>query len=286
MGGMKFGKPVAIARAERWLKDLELADSYGGPAPEGQMARQTKREVAEVIQGLLELKRPRPLPSQTQQDLKDRIVCVLQERGESLLDDRGVDHEVCKEIAAEIVEGASPREHKRDECYSVHVYASVRVKVCGVSADLLPEAAIKYVEDRIDLSRLFDRESNQVPAGTLTDHQLWIDHVEYAEGIEGFLVDHPNDPEYQKSTFYDQDGKTPVQGDPARVVIVVEGGNVQSILKDRAQVSVAVLDHDNQKEAGKLPPNWTIEDAFREADQVELDPMLRQSEEGWKKSYS
>ncbi len=286
MGGMKFGTPMAIAKAERWLKELELSESYGGPAPEGQAARDTKREVAELIQGLLELKRPKPLPLQTHQDLKERIEYVLQQRGESLLDDRGVDQEVCREIAKEIVEGASPREHKRDECYAVHVYALVRVKVCGVSADLKPEAAIQYVEDALDMNRLFDRAANQVPVGSLTSQQAWIDYVEWAEGIEGFLVDHPNDPDYQKSTFYDQDGKTPVAGDPARVVVVVEGGNIQAILKDRAQVDVAVLDHDNQKEAGKLPPDWTIEDAFREADQVELDPMLQQSEEGWKKSYS
>jgi hypothetical protein len=52
--------------------------------------------------------------------------------------------------------------------FDVHIYAVYRVKVCGVEADS-PEAAAKYACDHTDLH-------------TATP-------VEYAEEIQGFLVD-------------------------------------------------------------------------------------------------
>ena len=74
--------------------------------------------------------------------------------------------------------------------YEVHIYAIVRVKVVDVEAESQQEA-IRNAEARCDLYALFqqnDREPN----------------TEYAEDIDGFLVDEVGDEEHEHSRWYDK----------------------------------------------------------------------------------
>ena len=77
--------------------------------------------------------------------------------------------------------------------YHVHLYPIVRVLVRDVEAESQVEA-IKKAESRVDLTRLF-RHRALPPASVAS--------VEYADGIDGFLVDEDGDTKYEKSTFYD-----------------------------------------------------------------------------------
>lgn len=257
-------------KAREWLDNWALAEDD---------VRDAQRRVAGLIKGLLDHQTDRPAESKPIQVpagevLEERIVSVLLDRGESLWNDSGVDHGVAREIAREVVTGTPPNHAERDKHYAVHVYALVRVKVCGVDPKLNPKDALNAAENAIDFSRLFDRDANQVPSSAVIGSRMWIDHVEWAESNSGFLVDFPNDPKYDKSTFFDADGFTPVDGTEPRVVVVVEGGNVQAVLKDRPGVAVAVFDKDKLA-GGKLPRGWSINQMFRGADKVELDPLFK-----------
>ena len=75
--------------------------------------------------------------------------------------------------------------------YHVHLYPIVRVLVRDVEADSQVEA-IKKAEELVDLDRLF--------AGLGGPH---VASMEYADGIDGFLVDEDGDTEYGRSTCYD-----------------------------------------------------------------------------------
>mgnify|MGYP001558073700 CR=1 FL=1 len=75
--------------------------------------------------------------------------------------------------------------------YHVHLYPIVRVLVSEVEAET-PEAAIKQAEALVDLRRLF--------SGLDGPHVV---STEYADDMDGFLVDEGGDPEHLKSTFYD-----------------------------------------------------------------------------------
>ena len=77
--------------------------------------------------------------------------------------------------------------------YNVHIYPIVRVQVREVEAET-PEAAIKQAEALVDLHRLFAGDSPAHPH---------IVSIEYADDMDGFLVDEAGDPEHLKSTFYD-----------------------------------------------------------------------------------
>jgi len=74
--------------------------------------------------------------------------------------------------------------------YDVHIYATVRVKVCGVEADSQAEA-IKKAEAQTDLYDTLGEPGH----GT-----------EYAEEITGFLVDEDGDTEYHNTRYYDEKG--------------------------------------------------------------------------------
>jgi hypothetical protein len=74
--------------------------------------------------------------------------------------------------------------------YDVHIYATVRVKVCGVEANSQAEA-MKKAEEQTDLYETI----GNCPG------------TDYAEEITGFLVDEAGDTEYHKTRYYNQDGK-------------------------------------------------------------------------------
>ena len=75
--------------------------------------------------------------------------------------------------------------------YHVHLYPIVRVLVSEVEAET-PEAAIKQAEALVDLYKLF--------SGLGGAHVV---SIEYADVMDGFLVDEAGGPERLKSTFYD-----------------------------------------------------------------------------------
>jgi hypothetical protein len=68
--------------------------------------------------------------------------------------------------------------------YHVHVYPVVRVLVPDIEVDS-PEEACQKAEQALDLDHLFQ------PG------------VEYADDIDGFLVDEVGDTEHQRLTWYD-----------------------------------------------------------------------------------
>ncbi len=71
--------------------------------------------------------------------------------------------------------------------YDVHLYAVVRVKVCGVEAASQLEA-IEEAENETDLMRRFEGRDQ-----------------EYSEEISHYLVDEAGDEEHLKTRWYHQD---------------------------------------------------------------------------------
>lgn len=71
--------------------------------------------------------------------------------------------------------------------YTVHVYPVVRVAVTGIEAASQEEAMEKA--DKTDFHAIFDHLG---------------DNIEYAEDIDCFHVDEENDPEYERSAWYDK----------------------------------------------------------------------------------
>ena len=79
--------------------------------------------------------------------------------------------------------------------YHVHLYPIVRVLVRDVEAES-QEEAIKKAERMVDLHQLF-RHRALPPASVAS--------VEYADGMDGFLVDEDGDNEHERSTWYEND---------------------------------------------------------------------------------
>ncbi len=75
--------------------------------------------------------------------------------------------------------------------YDVHIYPIVRVKVFGVEADSQVEA-IKKAETVFDFDQLLNHYYSDV-------------EVEYADDIDGFLVDEQGDERHERSQFYDKE---------------------------------------------------------------------------------
>jgi hypothetical protein len=75
--------------------------------------------------------------------------------------------------------------------YHVHLYPVVCVTVRDVDADSQVEA-IKKAEELVDLDKLFAGLGGP-----------YVASMQYADKIDGFLVDEEGDTEYQKSTWYD-----------------------------------------------------------------------------------
>jgi hypothetical protein len=80
--------------------------------------------------------------------------------------------------------------------YDVHIFAIVRVKVAGISAESQAEA-IDKAENSVDLYRILDN-----PGG------VGVQGTEFADGISHYLVDEVGDSTYRQSRFYEPDGKT------------------------------------------------------------------------------
>ena len=78
--------------------------------------------------------------------------------------------------------------------YHVHVYAIVRVLVPDVEAENQEEAC-KKAEQMVDLHQLFEQMHFDPPVG----------YVEFADDLDGFLVDEDGDTEHERSTGYDKD---------------------------------------------------------------------------------
>ena len=76
--------------------------------------------------------------------------------------------------------------------YHVHVYPIVRVLVRDVEAESQEEAC-KKAESMVDLNQLFTN---------IAGHNVYS--VEYADDIDGFLVDEDGDTEHNLSTWYDK----------------------------------------------------------------------------------
>lgn len=121
--------------------------------------------------------------------------------------------------------------------YHVHLYPIVRVLVRDVEADSQVEA-IKKAESRVDLTRLF-RHRALPPASVAS--------VEYADGIDGFLVDEDGDTNHERSTYYDNEYRP--EGVPVaeqRVVVVFIEGGVASNVEHPDDVDVHIIDFDTE----------------------------------------
>jgi hypothetical protein len=77
--------------------------------------------------------------------------------------------------------------------YHVHLYPIVCVTVRDVEAESQVDA-IKKAEDLVDLDRLF--------AGLGGPH---VASIQYADGLDGFLVDEDGDTEHERSTCFDME---------------------------------------------------------------------------------
>ena len=77
--------------------------------------------------------------------------------------------------------------------YTVHLYPIVRVTVRDVEAASQVEA-IKKAEEMVDLHKLF---------ANLAGHNVYS--IEYADDLDGFLVDEDGDPDHERSTYYDKE---------------------------------------------------------------------------------
>jgi hypothetical protein len=77
--------------------------------------------------------------------------------------------------------------------FHVHLYPVVRVLIPNIVADSQLEA-IKMAEELVDLNKLF--------------HGLvgfYVASIEYADEMDGFLVDEEGDMEHKNSTYYDNE---------------------------------------------------------------------------------
>lgn len=85
--------------------------------------------------------------------------------------------------------------------YNVHIYPVVRVRVDGVEAGSQQEA-IDKAERGVDLYGLLLRDN---PIKQHTD-EYEVAVVEYADNIDGFVVDEVSDEEYRHTGHYDKHG--------------------------------------------------------------------------------
>ncbi|GEM_PF-3459221 len=87
--------------------------------------------------------------------------------------------------------------------HNVHLYAVVRVKVCGVDADS-HQQAIAHAQDAVDLDALLN-QTLIGPQTTEAELRETVTTIEYADEIVGALVDEHGDEEFLNSTAYHQD---------------------------------------------------------------------------------
>ena len=85
--------------------------------------------------------------------------------------------------------------------YDVHIYAIVRVRVGNVEAESQKDALVK-AEELADLNSMFRSDGSHSKDGG-----PYIGDVEYADDIDGFVVDEVGDKEYANSCMYDKHGE-------------------------------------------------------------------------------
>ena len=85
--------------------------------------------------------------------------------------------------------------------YNVHLYRTVRVKICGIEADNHPDAIEKAEEE---FHKHFQPSSFANHVGSYV--------TEDAEETTCFLVDEEGDEEYENTRWYCADGKTDADG--------------------------------------------------------------------------
>lgn len=92
--------------------------------------------------------------------------------------------------------------------HNVHVYAEVRVKVCGVTASSHKEAidiAERILDHGNTLHRLYpDNSTSNTPE--MYGEYVSIENGGFAEGVTGYTVDEANDPTYELTTQHDEHG--------------------------------------------------------------------------------
>lgn len=89
--------------------------------------------------------------------------------------------------------------------YNVHLYAIVRIKAVDIEAESQTEAINKASEHIHKVGG----DDLRYLLGYLPPNPLrGIESVEYAEEIDGFLVDEVGDKDFAKSQWYTGDGKT------------------------------------------------------------------------------
>ena len=121
--------------------------------------------------------------------------------------------------------------------YHVHLYPIVRVTVRDIEAESQVEAIWKAAS-RVDLTRLFQHRA--LPPASVAS-------VEYADGMDGFLVDEDGDIEHTESTVYDAEYHP--EGVPVaeqRVVVVFIEGGVASNVEQPDDVDVHIIDFDTE----------------------------------------
>lgn len=158
--------------------------------------------------------------------------------------------------------------------YDIHVFAVVRVKVTGVDASDAKTAATRAAA-LVDLNKLFNSKK-QCPLAA------WVAHTEFDDEITHFLVEpignsnrRAQAPVICFEPFGDGDGdgskgltEVPFDNVSTHVAVIVEGGNVQSVVTNRP-CQVMILDHDHARKPG-YDLNEEVE--FHDS---EVDPWLR-----------
>lgn len=144
--------------------------------------------------------------------------------------------------------------------YDVHLFAVVRVKVSGVEAPT-EMAAAKEADRLANLNSIFDNPN------ACTEFDDTVTHI---------LVEPTGNGDQEiagSAKCYEQfgeDGLTEVPFDcvSTHVAVVVDGGNVQSVVTNRP-CQVRVLDHDHARK-----PGYDIDEEVEFHDS-EVDPWLR-----------
>ncbi|MCA3000365.1 MAG: hypothetical protein ING75_17390 [Rhodocyclaceae bacterium] len=91
--------------------------------------------------------------------------------------------------------------------YHVHIYANVRIKVCGVVAPSA-EMAIRIADKSVNRAAWFGTTCLRPTEEDRASCEVSL--VEDAESTDGFLVDVAGDAEYNNTQWFNADGKTPL----------------------------------------------------------------------------
>lgn len=94
--------------------------------------------------------------------------------------------------------------------FDVHAYAVVRVKTVNVEAPTMEEA-IQKVEKSYDLNALLDQPTcGMCPAAVWNASRAitnqHVEYIEYADEVQGYLVDVVGDAGFAKTRRFDADG--------------------------------------------------------------------------------